>query len=137
MESLLLDEGLTLIRSFEAGARTTMMHEMMGVDPPLVTLVRETAKADRIAYITIITETGTMVASAGDHDPGLDRNLTRRVLQDRQPVTMLKNPDSEEPIFEIATVFQSLAGTPKMPGMMGHHRRNRFPELELLEQGRP
>jgi len=136
MESFLLDEGLTLIRSFEAGARTTMMHEMMGVDPPLVTLVRETAKADRIAYITIITETGTVVASAGDHDPGLDRNLTRRVLQDRQPVTMLKNPDSEEPIFEIATVFQSLAGTPKMPGMMGHHRRNRFPELELLEQGR-
>lgn len=32
MEGFLLDESLTLIRSFEAGARTTMMHEMMGGD---------------------------------------------------------------------------------------------------------
>ncbi|RUM38706.1 MAG: hypothetical protein DSY58_01805, partial [Desulfobulbus sp.] len=66
MQNLLLDEGLTLIRSFEAGARTTMHHRMRIEDSqPLVTLVNETAKTDRIAYISIITEDGTVVAAAG------------------------------------------------------------------------
>ncbi len=43
LENFLLQEGLTLIRSFEAGARTTMRHHMAGVNL-LQTLVEETAK---------------------------------------------------------------------------------------------
>ncbi len=133
MESFLLDEGLTLIRSFEAGARTTMMHEMMSIDPPVVTLVRETAKVQRIAFITIITDDGTVVASAGQHDPTVDSSLTREVLQTRQPRTTLLYPDSDEPVFEVAAIFQTLQGD--APPMMRSSWMERDPLMMKLEQG--
>ncbi len=134
MEAFLLDEGLTLIRSFEAGARTTMMHEMMSIDPPVVTLVRETAKVKRVAFITIVTDNGTVVASAGRHDPGLDLELTRKVLATRKPMTVLHDSKDGEPIFEVASVFQTLPV--EAPRMMMSHWRDRDPLMKKLEQGR-
>ena len=64
MENFLLKEGLTLIRTFEAGARTSLMHHMRG-DNPLVTLVTETVKTETVAYIRIIDEQGRLIAEAG------------------------------------------------------------------------
>jgi two-component system sensor histidine kinase HydH len=134
MEAFLLDEGLTLIRSFEAGARTTMMHEMMSIEPPVVTLVRETAKVKRIAFITIVTDNGTVVASAGRHDPDLDSELTRKALETGKPVTLLRSINGQEPIFEVAAIFRTLPGD--APGMMNSHWRKRDPLMKKLEQGR-
>ncbi|NOQ45161.1 MAG: PAS domain-containing protein [Desulfobulbaceae bacterium] len=137
MESFLLDEGLTLIRSFEAGARTTMMHEMMGGSLPIETLVQETAKAERIAYISIITEDGTVVASTGKHDMTADIALTRKVLESREPVTTIVNEKGREPIFEVAAIFQILpAVQPPGMGMMGKRRWDgKSPETAMLEKG--
>lgn len=137
MEDFLLDEGLTLIRSFEAGARTTMMHEMMGGDLPIETLIRETAKAERIAYISIVTKDGTVVASAGNHDINSDIDLTRRVFESREPVTTIINEKDHEPVFEVATIFQSLpAETPPTMRMMGRRRwLSKSQETEMLEKG--
>jgi len=89
MESFLLDEGMTLIRSFEAGARTTMMHDMMGGSLPIQTLAEETAKTGRIAFISIITEDGVVVASAGNHNPAVDDSLSREVFKTKMPVTTM------------------------------------------------
>jgi two-component system sensor histidine kinase HydH len=138
MESFLLDEGLTLIRSFEAGARTTMMQKMMGGGMPIETLVKETAKARRIAYISIITEDGIVVASAGNHDMTADIALTRKVLAIRKPVTTIVNEKGHEPIFEVAAIFQILpAVQPSMMEMMGGHRSHgQSLEAEMLEKGR-
>ncbi len=139
MQSFLLDEGLTLIRSFEAGARTTMRHPMMVEDPqPLVTLVKETAKTDRIAYISIITEDGTVVARAGGHDVALDRNITKQVLKTRQPVTRMVPNNDKAPIFEVAAIFQALPSEemPMMGMMRGHHFRRKTPLTIQLEEGR-
>lgn len=139
MAAFLLDEGLTLIRSFEAGARTTMMHKMMGqASRPIETLVKETAKASRLAFITIITEDGTVVATAGDHDPIEDNNLTLAVLKSREPVTTIINEKGQEPIFEVTTIFQILpADNPPMMGMMrGRPWQNRESETVMLEEGR-
>jgi len=133
MESFLLDEGLTLIRSFEAGARTTMMHEMMFGEPPVVTLVKETAKVERIAFITIVTDNGTVVASAGMHDTTADKALSEQVLKSRQPVTTLHNADSDEPIFEVAAIFQTLPAD-ALP-MMRSPRMGRDPVMVKLEKG--
>ena len=47
MESFLQEEGLTLIRAFEAGARTSMM--MKWEDNSLATLVQETARTESVA----------------------------------------------------------------------------------------
>ena len=50
MENLLKREALTLIHSFEAGARTSMMHCRHG-DDPLSMLVTETTREDNIASV--------------------------------------------------------------------------------------
>ncbi len=139
MESFLLDEGMTLIRSFEAGARTTMMHDMMGGSLPIQTLVEETAKARRIAFISIITEDGLIVANAGDHNPAADDNLTREVFKTKKPQTIVMDKKGTEPIFEVAAIFQSLpAEYPPMMGMMGgrHHWKNNSSIVDMLEKGR-
>ncbi len=139
MESFLLDEGMTLIRSFEAGARTTMMHDMMGGSLPIQTLVEETAKARRIAFISIVTEDGIIVANAGNHNPAADDNLTREVFKSRHPQTTMVDKKGSEPIFEVAAIFQSLpAEYPSMMGMMGgrHHWKNNSSIIDMLEKGR-
>ncbi len=137
MEEFLLDEGLTLIRSFEAGARTTMMHEMMGGDLPIETLIRETAKAERIAYIFVVSKDGTVVASAGNHDLSAETDLTHRVLESRKTVTTIIKDKDHEPIFEVATIFQILpAQGSTVMGMMGRRRwRNKSQETDMLEKG--
>ncbi len=139
MESFLLDEGMTLIRSFEAGARTTMMHDMMGGSLPIQTLVEETAKARRIAFISIITEDGIVVANAGNHNPAADADLTRDVFKTKSPQTTMVDKKGSEPIFEVATIFQSLpAEYPAMMGMRGNRHRwmNNSSVVDMLEKGR-
>ncbi len=133
MENFLFDEGMTLIRSFEAGARTTMMHEMMSVQLPIITLLNETAKVERIAFITIIGKDGQVIASAGMHDPTTDNELTREVFKTSRPVTRMLNEDSEEPIYEIATIFKTLTGD--APQMMRSRWRQRNPTMLQLEKG--
>ncbi len=138
MEGFLLDEGLTLIRSFEAGARTTMMHDMMGGSLPIETLVSETAKGERIAYISIITEDGTVVASAGSHDLAAHVALTRQILKTGKPVTTMVNEEGQKPIFEVTAIFQSLPGEqPAMMKMMARRQwRSSSPVTKMLEEGR-
>lgn len=139
MESFLLDEGMTLIRSFEAGARTTMMHDMMGGSLPIQTLVEETAKAGRIAFISIITEDGVVVASAGNHNPAVDDDLARDVFKTKAPVTTMVDRKGSEPIFEVAAIFQTLpAELPSMMSMMRnrHNRQNNSSVVDMLEKGR-
>ena len=62
MEGFLLKEAETLIRAFEAGARTSMMMGPRGGN--LETLVTETAREETIAYILIQDEKGHPVAAA-------------------------------------------------------------------------
>lgn len=138
MEGFLLDEGLTLIRSFEAGARTTMMHEMMGGDLPIHTLIRETAKAERIAYILITAEDGTVIASGGEHTVPVDEVPLSQVLAGREPVTILRDKDTDHPIFEVVAIFQSLPSLrpQRMQGAGIPLRHNRSAVTELLEKGK-
>ncbi len=134
MESFLLDEGLTLIRSFEAGARTTMRHHKSRDLEPLRTLVRETAATRRIAYIVIETDDGTVIAREGKHDISADQEQVKKVLENTTPVTRMIDRDGEDPIFEVTSVFHILA-----PPGKGHKRHMRWactPEAAKLEQGR-
>jgi len=138
MESFFLEEGMTLIRSFEAGARTTMMHDMMGGVLPVETLVKETAKGERIAYISIVTEDGTVIASAGTHDTAAEIALTRKILKTREPVTTMVGGKDQQAVFEVAAIFQSLpAEQSPMMTMMGSRRWNNTSSVtKMLEEGR-
>ncbi len=133
MESFLLDEGLTLIRSFEAGARTTMRHHMNRDLEPLRTLVRETAATRRIAYIAIVTDEGSMIAREGRHDINTDRQQANEVLKKNTAITRMIDRDGEEPIFEVTSVFHIL--TPSRKGHKHHMRWACTPESSKLEQG--
>ncbi|MDA3786760.1 MAG: ATP-binding protein [Deltaproteobacteria bacterium] len=106
MERFFLNEGLTLIRSFEAGARTSMRHYRQGEDP-LTTLVKETTKTEAVAYIHIVDEPGALVAGAGEWPQAEERPGVSQVLGQERPLTTLI-PSAK--VFEIASLFQPLAG---------------------------
>lgn len=117
MEEFLLRQGLTLIRSFEAGARTSIMHQMLGSDP-LDTLVTETAAEESIAYIRIVDEHGHLVSEAGELPAPVDIARVTLVLSQDQPITAL---DRESGVFEIGRKFAPLP--PLMPANKMMSRR--------------
>lgn len=125
MESFLLRQGLTLIRSFEAGARTSIMHQMMGSDP-LDTLVTETTAEESIAYIRIVDEHGHLVSEAGDLPPPVNITKVDLVLSQDRAITAL---DKNSGVFEIACEFAPLP--PLMPSNpMMSRRLNHFAQSQ-------
>ena len=120
LENFLLQEGLTLIRSFEAGARTTMRHHMAGVNL-LQTLVEETAKEKSIIYIRIVQDDGEIVAEAGDLPETLALVAVQQILAAKKPFT---RTIADKHTFEVSRVFEPLP--PLMPHrgrMMPHAQR--------------
>jgi two-component system sensor histidine kinase HydH len=61
MIKILSEKGASLIRAFEAGARTGMMGEF-GTSPRLDTLIKETASQQDIVYISIVDSSGVILA---------------------------------------------------------------------------
>ncbi len=104
LENFLLQQGLTLIRSFEAGARTSIKHHMSGTNP-LETLVEETAKEKSVVYIRIVFENGEMLAEAGDLPSTMSIGDIQRILAAQTTVT---RTIPEENIFELAQIFEPL-----------------------------
>ncbi len=109
LEDFLLQQGLTLIRSFEAGARTTMMHHRSGTNP-LETLVEETTKEQSVAYIRIVLENGETVAESGDLPKPLTKEDIQQILIADCTVT---KTIKESSTFELARIFKPLK--PQMP----------------------
>ena len=121
MKHFLLQEGLTLIRAFEAGARTSMMLGWQGEDN-LVALVQETAKSPSIAYISIINEQGKVMAAAGDWRDSGTRPPVSQVLSHDVPLTNFVAQDSPKQIFEVAKEFNPVASLESG----GEDRQNRW-----------
>lgn len=124
MKTFLLSEGQTLIRSFEAGARTTMM--MGARQGNLPTLVEETTREKNIAYILIYDETGAQVAAAGDY-PDIDGfPAVPVVLSAETSLTRMTHDRSGQAVFEVAKLFSPLNAMPmQMMGMMKHLQNER------------
>lgn len=118
IKDLLLREALGLVRTFEAGARATMLSSMQGMNP-LVTLVNETVKEDSISYIRIVDEQGTFIVGAGEWFVYGNRPGATQVLKEKEPVT---TQIKEKNIFEIATRFNPLTG----PGCQGAKLQSRW-----------
>lgn len=115
MEGFLLEEGQTLIRAFEAGARTSMMVESRNGN--LATLVRETAREESIAYIMIRDENDHLIASTGDLS---NHNLptVQSVLRATDPLTRFMEGSAGASVFEVAKEFSPLATMPMRSVMM-------------------
>ncbi len=118
IKNLLLHEALAHVRTFEAGARTTMLNYMKGPNP-LVMLVNETVKEDSISYIRIVDEQGRFIAGAGEWFEYEYRPETTQILEGKEPViTQIKDQN----IFEVATIFNPLSG----PGCQGAATQSRL-----------
>lgn len=104
MEKFLLKEGMTIIRTFEAGARTTMMMRWQG-DSSLKILVRETAREESVTYIRILDEQGQEIAAAGDLRKPVTGQEVNRVLAAEEPLTSLFT-DGQQSVFEVAREFK-------------------------------
>ena len=116
METFLLHEGSALIRSFEAGARTSMRHFMQGVDP-LTTLVEETVKEEAVAYIKVVNEKGRILAEAGNMPESALRPSLESLLLKKEAVTLHL---AAEKVFEVASLFKPLEQVDdSMTRMMG------------------
>ncbi|MFO7983719.1 MAG: ATP-binding protein [Desulfuromonadales bacterium] len=121
MESFLLQEGQTLIRAFEAGARTSMMRESRNGNLP--TLVEETAREETIAYIVIRDENGNLIAGAGNIPSRTGFPGEEAVLTAEEPLTRSTHDSAGALVFEIAREFSPLATTQRRPGMMRRWQR--------------
>lgn len=121
MESFLLEEAQTLIRAFEAGARTSMMMESRSGN--LATLVRETAREETIAYIIIRDENGNLIASAGDIPVNIDLPSVQMTLKSKSPLIRSVNDSEGASVFEVAKEFSPLAKMPMRSGMMQRWQR--------------
>lgn len=118
VENFLKQEGLTLIRAFEAGARTSMMMESRSGN--LATLVRETAREQNVAYIVILDQNKQLIAAAGKRTASADLPAASQVLAAQNPLTRFTRDSSGKAIFEVAKEFSALNTMPEgMMGMMG------------------
>ncbi len=118
VNDLLLREALNLVRTFEAGARTTMMSPPQNRNP-LVMLVRETVQEESISYIRIVDENSRLIAGGGDWFENENRPSAAQVLaSDRPFTTRLKDRN----IFEVATIINPLTCTECSAGMTMRNR---------------
>ena len=106
METFLLTEGQTLIRAFEAGARTSMM--MGSRSGNLAVLAEETAREKSIAYVVIFDETGAQVTAAGDYRKDADFPPIPVVLAQQKALTRATEDRHGKAVFEVAKLFSPL-----------------------------
>lgn len=106
METFLLTEGQTLIRAFEAGARTSMM--MGSRSGNLTVLAKETAREASIAYVVIFDETGEQVTAAGDYREKANFPPIPLVLSNKKALTRATEDRNGNAVFEVAKLFSPL-----------------------------
>ena len=120
MEQFLLQKGETVIRSIEAGHRTSMMHHMSEGNP-LHTLISENIRDDDIAFIRIVNENNRVIdETASPTVSDLSAQQIDRIIRTGMPVTELHN---ELRIFTVSNLFQPknhgqgtmMAGSYRMP----------------------
>lgn len=110
MEQFLVDKGEAIMRSIEAGSRTTMMHQM-GRGDPLHTLLTEYAKDRDIRYISITGTDGGTIEHIG---PQARADLTAEDLDDIKAGEVVTRLDKNEGVFGLFKKFQADSRYPMM-----------------------
>lgn len=131
-QTLLLEKGAALIRSFEAGTRVGMRGRFWG-DRRLQQLLEETAQQQDIAYLIVAETNGVIIAhnqieKIGQiHDKSLD---LFKISESNQIHWRIVEGEHHSRTFEIFKEFKPTGGPgkSKMPGMMKPFGRH-FPPL--------
>ncbi|MBA3010950.1 MAG: PAS domain-containing protein [Proteobacteria bacterium] len=115
MGTLLQDKGAALIRSFEAGARTGIMG-MMGVfanEIHLQILLEETAVQPDISYISIVDNTGTILAHNAKNLVGkifLSADILKQLSPSQVPKWRIVEHKTGIKYFEVYKTFLPVPG---------------------------
>lgn len=126
MVKFLNEKGASLIRAFEAGARTGMMGAF-GTLPRLETLIQETAVQPDILYIAIVDSHGEIVAHSNPDKVGttlLDQDRMT-ALDAGKDVKWRTVSDTANPAFEVYKLF-----LPILPSQPQSHM------MQMMEQRR-
>lgn len=119
-ERFLRQQGQTLIRSFEAGARAGM--RMRWREGGLKTLVEESVRENEIAYIVIIDGQGTVQAVGGSWAAEMTLPLGKVIASD-DFLTRMTSDSMGKPVYELSRKFRPRwAGRHHGPGMMERMR---------------
>ena len=111
------EQGLALMQSLEAGARTGMSTPLWGADAT-ETLIRETARNTSIAYILLADASGEVVHSS---EPGSEGKWLGRQFQappNGEVSAQIVQPENGPAVYELVKEFQPLFEFQHMP----HHR---------------
>ena len=123
MEKFLRDKGETIIRSIEAGSRTTMMHHMGGGNP-LHTLLQEYSKDKDIEYI-LVTDANRHVDEQFGRSPALtlSDDEINQILTENRLITKL---DRETGVYRLFKLFQA-RGAPMRRHMHSKYMNQMYP----------
>lgn len=106
LEDSLLQEGLTLIRAVEAGSRTGVrMHWALN---HLQTLVEEIGTAPKIAYISVISTDGKILAHSQQSNIGQAADIDMSSFKDGSSALFTRTVNSDEGV----DIFEILAKSP-------------------------
>jgi two-component system sensor histidine kinase HydH len=120
-------EGVALIRSIEASARTGMK-SLMWQEVSLGSLLQETAKDRDIAYVYIVDGHGKIVHASDPSKQGLTVDWNPKIKDAEQVVTRILGRGADHQIYELAKFF-----APMYEPSMTLHQSRRM----LFEQPRP
>lgn len=115
MKLSFLRQGTTMIHSFEAGARTSMLFRRSTGHNPLVDLATEVLKDGGIAYIRIIDEKDTILVSEGSLPKSMVKAYADIQEVGSEPVSTINWRDG---IFEVTKQFIPIQPTPTGMTMM-------------------
>lgn len=118
MKLSFLRQGTTMIHSFEAGARTSMMFRRAIGHNPLVDLASEILKDTGIAYIRIIDEKDNPIVAEGNIPDSMVKTYADIKEIRSEPVSTINWPDG---IFEVTKEFVPLPMTRTGTTMMEMH----------------
>ena len=110
-------QGLTLLNSIEAGARTGMMMHMRQEDT-VVHLLREIAKNEDVAYIYLFNSEGRIVHHSDTAKEGKVTTWAWKNLVDGWVYSRLNRMPDDSRVYEVAKFFTPIGSPPHMQHMM-------------------
>lgn len=115
MELSFLRQGATMIHSFEAGTRTSMLFRKSTGHNPLEDLATEVLEDEGIAYIRIIDEGDATIVSQGNVSQAILKSFSDLKEVGNSPVFSINWPGN---IFEISKQFHPVESSPHGMSMM-------------------
>ena len=109
-------QGVTLLRSLEASARTGMK-SLMWQEISLGSLMQETAKDNDIAYVYLVDGHGKIVHHSDPSRQGSSAAWIPNITDADQVVTRIVKPGEGPQIYELAKLF-----APMYESSMAHHQ---------------